>query len=142
MKSEHCIWICCHVIQKIGVRFSHLVLWGHFLLPFCLMGLSMCCLPPYHDIIIFLLYIQFILLTPLVVLVTYQSVCFLGICTICPFCHWIWLILWLFLCIMNKLVQGFFYMSRQGYVYILFLSSHFIVIPHYMFPSQSVVIFS
>ena len=32
---------------KIGVHFFHLVLWGHFLLALCLIGLCTCCLTPH-----------------------------------------------------------------------------------------------
>ena len=62
--------------SKIGIWFSHLVLWGRFLLTLCIMGLSTCCLPALHNIRNFLLCVCFVLLTPLAVLETYRSVSF------------------------------------------------------------------
>ena len=65
-------------ILKIGANFSHLVLWGHFLLRLFLMVLGMCCLPHYHNIRIFLLCAQLSSLTPFIMLVTCQLVSFFG----------------------------------------------------------------
>ena len=53
-------------------------MWGDLLFPLCLMGLSMCCLPPLRNIRILILCVQFVLLSPLVVLVTYLAVSFSG----------------------------------------------------------------
>ena len=61
---------------KIGVRFSHLVIWGSFLLPLCYMVLITCCIPPSHNIRILLLCVQLVLLAMLVVLVIYWEVSF------------------------------------------------------------------
>ena len=63
---------------KINLHFYHLVMWGNFLLSLCFKGLGKCFLPPYHNIWIFLLCVQFDLLTLLVVLVACWSVSFYG----------------------------------------------------------------
>ena len=93
---------------KIGVRFSHIVLWGHLLLMLCVMGLSIFFLPPLYDIRTFQLYIQIFLISPLVLLVAYLSVSFYG------HLHYMSnLMLYMsyavdFWCLMTKLVQGLF----------------------------------
>ena len=62
--------------QKIGVRFSHIVLWVNLLFPFFLMVLITWCLTPSHNIRIFLLCVQLFSLFPLVILVVYRVVSF------------------------------------------------------------------
>ena len=61
---------------KIGAHFSHIFMWGHFLLPLCLTGLITCCPPPLNNTRISLLGLQFILLATLVVMVKYGKISF------------------------------------------------------------------
>ena len=61
---------------KMGVHFSHLILWGHFFFPLFLTGIGTYCLLPSHNIRIFLLCVKFYLLAMLVVLVMRRSVSF------------------------------------------------------------------
>ena len=77
MKSDHCIWICCHVIQNLLYIFSSCSV-GSVLFAVVINGTRHVLSTPLHNIKYFLLCAQSASLALWVMLVMYQSVSFFG----------------------------------------------------------------